>query len=516
MHFRRFRSLIVAAAVLLGWPAHGSAQQIVELTLDRMVELTMENSFRIQRVNLDLQRTRFNLQAEQARLKSRVDLRMQVPTVNVQSENRFDASLGRNIIIRENSQRWQADLSISQPVILFGYPTGGELSINSRLYQYKQVDNDGDIFNQYYNRYFLAYEHGLFQPNELKNDLEQAQLEVEESELEYQGDLIDVVNGVSYTYLGIFSSAYEIKIEEEYIARLESALELAEDLAAADPERESDVEQITIELANAQQDLQQTRANFRRQAVDIKQDLRLNPNDSIVIPEPRIEITPVEFDTEMAIERARTLTPRLRNIDIGYRRSEIRLEETEGRSGFRMDLEVTYGREMRDQIWNDLFGEPEDSYSVSVNANLPIWDWGERKARIQAQRIGLEQNRLRFEEEQLEIEADIANQITSLQENEERVFSMQNNFDLARTSTDRAIERYGEGVIGVLELLQALDREQETHRNMLSAYGAWERGLVFLRGNTWWDWELNMPALEGFGIRMAEDLDWDTDFQDTP
>jgi len=116
-----------------------------------------------------------------------------------------------------------------------------------------------------------------------------------------------------------------------------------------------------------------------------------------------------------------------------------------------------------------------------------------------------------MEEEQLEIDADIANQITSLEENEERVFSMSNNFELAQTSTDRVLDRYGSGSIGILELLQALDREQETHRNMLDAYNAWRRGLINLRGATWWDWERNMPALEGFGISVADDLDFDTD-----
>lgn len=509
MMYRRFSAPLLAALAILAGGGPLAGQQVIDLTLDRMVELTMANSFRIQRVNLDLQRTRYNLQAEQARLKSRVDLRMQVPTVNVQSDNQFDAALGRNVIVRENSQRWQADLSISQPVVLFGYPTGGELSINSRLFQDKQVDGDGDVFNTYYNRYFIQYEHQLFQPNELKNDLEQAQLSVEENELEYKGDVISAINGVAYTYLGIFDQAYSIQIQEAYIGRLEAALGLAEDLAGAEPGRESDVEQLTIELANAEQDLLRTRGEFRRRAVEIKQDLRLSPEDSIIISNPEIRITPVDFDTELAIERARTLTPRLRNIAIQYRRSEIGLEELEGRNGFRLDLELTYGREVRDRVWDNLFGEPEDSYSVQVNANLPIWDWGEREAREQSRRIGLQQTRLRMEEEQFEINADIANQITVQQENEDRVMSMTNNADLASRSTDRALERYGAGESGILELLQVIIREQDTQENMLNAYLAWERGLINLRGATWWDWEANLPALEAFGVTMADDLDFD-------
>lgn len=512
MTHRRSIGALVALLFTLAtsWPAHAQEGQVLELTLERMVELTMANSFRIQRVNLDLQRTRFNLQAEQARLKSRVDLRVQAPSLRVQSENQFDPTLGRNVIFRENSQRWQADLSITQPVILFGYPTGGELSINSRLFQDKQVDSDGDAFNQYYNRYFVAYEHGLFQPNELKNDLEQAQLSVEESELEYQRDVIGVINGVSYTYLGIFEQAYEAEIRQAYIGRLSAALGIAERLAAADEQRESDVEQLTIELANAEQELERTRAGIRRRSLDIKQDLQLPQSDSLYIV-PEIEITPVEFDIDLAIERARNLTPRLRNIDIDYRQAEIRLEEFEGRNGFRMDLEVTYGREMRDALWNDLFAEPEDSYSLSVGASVPIWDWGEREARAASQRIGLEQTRLRLQEEQLEIEADIVNEITNLQEFETRLMNMNNNYELAQRSTERTLERYAEGGVGVLEMLQALDRERETHENKLDAYLGWERGLISLRGATWWDWERDTGALEGFGIAFEDDLDFDFD-----
>ncbi len=491
-------------------PAGLQAQEreVVELTLDRMVELTMANSFRIQQVNLGLQRTRFNLKAQQARLKSQVDLRLQAPSLQLQSDNQFDASLGRNIIVRENSQRWQADLSISQPVILFGYPTGGELSINSRVYQYKQVDGDGDVFNQYYNRYFMKYEHGLFQPNSLRNDLEQAQLSVESSELDFQGDVVGLINGVSYSYLGIFEDAYEGEITQLYITRLEDALTRAQALSNGEPDRASDVDQITIELANAREDLQSNRASFRRKALEIKQDLRMNPNDSLYL-NPVIEVAPIDFDDDLAVQRARELTPRLRDLDINYRRDEIRLEEREGRGGFSMDLEFTYGREMRDAVWGDLFAEPEDSYSVSVGAYVPIWDWGARNAELESQKIGLMQTRLRIEEAEIEQASDVTNQITSLREYESRLTNMTNNLALAEASATQALERYSAGTIGALELVQSLDRERETRNNQLDAYLGWERGLINLRRSTYWDWEEDMHILDSFGIGMTDDFDVD-------
>jgi hypothetical protein len=137
---------------------------VLDLTLERMVDLAMSSSFQIRNVNLSIQRTRLNLQAERAGLKSRVDLNLQAPEYSAVSEARWNPSLGRNEIIRDNSNRWQADLSVSQPVILFGYPTNGELSFNSRVYRYRQIDSDGDIDTRYYNRYFVEYEQRLFQP----------------------------------------------------------------------------------------------------------------------------------------------------------------------------------------------------------------------------------------------------------------------------------------------------------------------------------------------------------------
>ena len=51
----------------------------INLTLDRMVDLALNSSFRVRQLNLSIDRTRYRLQAEQARLKSRVDLEVDHP-----------------------------------------------------------------------------------------------------------------------------------------------------------------------------------------------------------------------------------------------------------------------------------------------------------------------------------------------------------------------------------------------------------------------------------------------------
>ncbi|MCR4374564.1 MAG: hypothetical protein NUW22_06920, partial [Acidobacteria bacterium] len=194
--FRRFRSATgvcgLLAAVLL-WSGVGiaGAQAVapVELTLEKMVELGLRDSFRVRQLQLEVERTRSLLQAEQASLKSRVSLNISAPQFQAISDNKWNSTLQRNELVREDTRRYQLDLSIRQPVIVFGYPTNGVLSLNNRVYRYTQVD--GDLRDtQFYNRYFLAYDQPLFQPNRMKNDLEEARLNLEKSELKYQSDVV--------------------------------------------------------------------------------------------------------------------------------------------------------------------------------------------------------------------------------------------------------------------------------------------------------------------------------------
>ncbi|MFH1765878.1 MAG: hypothetical protein ABIF09_16950, partial [Gemmatimonadota bacterium] len=60
--------------------------QVIDLTLERMVDLTLSASYQIRRLNLGIQRDQYNLHAEQARLKSSVDMDLTIPAFRLTSE----------------------------------------------------------------------------------------------------------------------------------------------------------------------------------------------------------------------------------------------------------------------------------------------------------------------------------------------------------------------------------------------------------------------------------------------
>jgi outer membrane protein TolC len=208
----------------------------------------------------------------------------------------------------------------------------------------------------------------------------------------------------------------------------------------------------------------------------------------------------VSVDIDRATQFALGLTPRLRQIDITYRESQIRLEETKARNAFRVDLAFTYGREMREEVFDQLWADPRNTYTVDVRAFIPIWDWGQRDARIQSSQITLDRNRLQREQAEIQIVSNVRNEVLNVQELQARALTMQNNLTLASEISEESLELYAQGNIAVVELLQSLRREQDTHENLLDAYLGWRRSLQRLQQQTYYDFEFDMPVLSRYGV----------------
>jgi outer membrane protein len=498
----RASGLVIAAALLVvpvGAHAQTSAPQPqapIELTLDRMVEFGLRDSYRVKHLQLEVERTRSLLSAERAGLKSRVSLNIAAPQFQAISDNKWNSTLQRNELIREDTRRFQMDLSVRQPVILFGYPTNGVLSLNNRMYRYTQVNDDGRD-TTFYNRYFIAYDQPLFQPNRMKNDLEEAELNLEKAELRFQSDVIGAIDDLATDYFDLVSDAFRRDRAIEFARDLTRAMEAVREVVAATPSKAGDLDLLQVELANAHEAESQAASNLRNREQTIKQRLQL-PATAPIVVQSDLSFTPVKVEVTEAIRLASTLTPRMRQLRIGTRENEIRLSETKGNDAFRMNLGLTYGREVQDQRFQNLWQDPTNSYTVSVNAVVPIWDWGERKHRVQAQQFSLDRAHLSEEQTLSEIDTEVRNLVTSLDDFSRRTKTMVDTLSLAHDLTETTVARYRQGGVGLSDLMQALSRESQTANNLLNAYRGYQNTLRRLKEVTFFDFEAGQPLVDRF------------------
>lgn len=499
------RAVFAACMALIAALPHTTQAQTgrpVELTLESAVQMTIDDSYRVRRLLLEVERTRSLLSAERAGLKSRVYMNFATPEFERISETKWNSALQRNEIVREHSQRWQMDFSIEQPVILLGYPTNGYLSLNNRVYRYTQFAEEGadqsdDI--RYYNRYFVRYRQPFFQPNYLKINLEEAELDLESSELAFQNNAVQIIDDVADDYYRLFEVGYERVIYNELVENLDRAAAIARERVAADSSLTIDANQVQVALANARAQLQQARSDFRLAASQMKQRLRLPEEDSLIVA-PDLTVTALDVNVDEAVGYGTSLRPQLRTLDIQERRNEINVEQARGNNAFRLNLELTYGREMQDPILRELMNDPSNSYTVGVSGYVPIWDWGARRARVQAQRLNLERTRLSIEETRENIRREIGNVVRNLDEYQQRALNMQDNLELARQVSAMSLSQYADGRGSMLELVQAFERQADTAENFLQAYLGYRNAILDLQQITYYDFENRQPLLERFQL----------------
>ena len=471
------------------------AREIYHFSLDESVGIVMRKSYRIKQLQMGIERSRYWVKARQASLKSRVYMNLKAPEYKVVSDYKWNSDLKKDEIVQENSRLWQMDLAVRQPVLLFGYPTNGYLSLNNKTYKYIQQDGYKDI--NYYNRYYVKFEQPFFLPNELKNDIEEAELDLEENELEYIEDKVWLIDRVADDYFDFFEYTYFNTIFENQSENLKKIAGIAADLALQDTTRAMDKIQVQVEQANVHEAHLRNQSMLRRQEAESKQRLRLSVEDSVYV-NPVFDFKPITIDVEQAIDHAFSLRPTLRMLNIEKRNDEIDLNNTKGDGAFHVNLEMTYGLEKQHERHQSLWEEYDNSYSASLNAYVPIWDWGRRKARIEAEKIGLEQTKLRIEENRDEIRSEIVIAVENLMEFQTRTINMMENKKMVQEITEVSIEQYKSGAVSLQDLLQIVGRQKETEVNFLDAYIGYRRSLHDLLLKTYYDYRHDISLIDKY------------------
>ena len=496
-HWKKYSALwgLIAMGLCAGANQPLHARQDIVLNLDSAVEIAMASSYRIKQLELGIERTRNFLKSRQASLKSKVSMTLKAPEIKAVSETKWNSTLQKDEIIHENTSRWQMDLSVSQPVILFGYPTNGYLSLNNKLYRYLQKDSYEEI--DYYNRYYVKLVQPFFRPNNLKNNIEDAKLDLERNELAYIQDRVRLIDNVADDYHDLYGVIYKDRIYRQQIENLEKVAEIASEVAEQDTTRAIESVQVRVELANAREMLLRNQSEIRREKNRLKQRLQLSIEDSVSI-EPTVRISPITVDVDQAIEFGYSLQPRLRMLSIDRRKNEIDLNNSKGWDSFHINLEMTYGLERQKDRLREIWEDYDESHSVSVNAYVPIWDWGRRKSRIEAYEITLKKTELYIEESRRNIRSNIINAVANLEDYQQRALNMQLNLDMVQEISDVGLKQYADHTISLQDLLQMLTRQTETELNFLDAYLGYRRSLLSLMMQTYYDYENDISLIDKY------------------
>ena len=226
----------------------------------------------------------------------------------------------------------------------------------------------------------------------------------------------------------------------------------------------------------------------------LKQTLGMRLDEDILVF-AEVDIKPIQVDLEQAITHGLGSRLELRQREIERKELEFEMIKTKALNEFKGDISLSFGLMGDNRHLNKMFNNPTQNPRVSISFTVPIFDWGEKRARIKAQKVAQQINELEFHEEKVDIELNIRQVWRSLENLRTQIKIAEQNVQNAQLTYDLNQTRYREGDITGMEMSQfqtQLSNKKITYTQALINYRI---ELLNLKILSLYDFDKNIPLV---------------------
>lgn len=418
------------------------AQQI--LTLDQALDIARKNSPDIRRSLFSLERSQESLNAQKAALKSQFSLSLNpLEYSQTRSFNDLYSTWYTN-----KSIGYSGAFNVSQPILL----TDGTISLNDRFgWQKSLSDFNNQEDRSFTNDLTLSLNQPLFTYNKLKLQLKRLELDVENSNLSYAMQKLNLEKLVTQYFYNVYSAQMSLNISKDELTNTEKSYEITKNKVDAGLAAKEELYQAELNYATAKSSVQNQRVNLDNAKDQFKQYIGMDINEEITVMGD-VEATPVDVDLQKAIDYGLKSRMEIRQREINVENSEFDMIQTKALNEFKGDMNISYGIIGDNKNLGNIYQTPTNNPRVSVSFNVPLFDWGEKKARIKAQEATIKTQKLNLDQEKIQIVMDIRQVYRSLLNQKTQIEIAKQNEKNAQLTYEINLERYANGDLTSMDL----------------------------------------------------------------
>lgn len=478
--------LIIEMFLISGFLASSYTQEV--FTLKRALDVALEKSPEMQRVAFNLERNRQLLKAQEASLKSNFALSF---TPYSYSKNRTFNNLF-SIWNTEETKRSNAQLIVSQPIQW----TDGTLQlINNFSWQeafseFRSTERNRSFNNNLY----LRFEQPIFTYNRTQLAMKGVRLDLENAALNYAIQKLQIEKMVTQNFYNLFYQKRLLEIEIEGAKNNEESYEVIKKKVEAGIAAREELLQAEINLANSRSQVENARVELANAEDDFKDLLGISLFETIQV-DADIAHKEVPVDLQKATDNGMKYRMELRQREIGLQESMDALIETSAINEFKGSVSLTYGIIGTNEDFNLLYDDPTQNQQYSISFQIPLFDWGEKRARIKAQETAIKQQKLEKSQTGNDIIIGIRQAYRQLLNQKSQIEIAKVNEANAQLTYEINLERYKNGDLSSKDLgdyQNQLSRQKLSYLNALIQY---QLGLLDMKIQSLWDFENNLSVI---------------------
>ena len=469
------------------WLYASDAEAQRTLTLEESILIAQTSSPNIKKSRLNLYSNQRSLDAQRAALKSRFALDI----------TPFDYN--RTRVFNDLFSQWNtnedlnsfANFSVSQPIVA----TDGTVSLINRLGYRDNYSEFQDVRTQTYsNNLYLNIDQPIFTYNRTKLQLKELELNLENAQISYNLQLLTIEQNVTRSFYTFYQSQNNLEIsQDEYENQLVS-YEITKNKVDADLLAQEELYQAELNLATSKSTLENNQVTLDNAADDFKLLLGLDLVEDVEV-EVDINFITSEVNLNQAIQYGLDHRMEVRQRSIAIERSQFELIRTKSLNEFKGAVSLTLGVFGDNEEAPMIYESPTVNPRVAVSFSIPIWDWGENKARMEATNADMEINQVDLDVERNNIIIDIRKVYRNLQNLENQIEIAEQNVTNAELTYEINLERYRNGDLTSIDLNRFQSQLSEKKSSLADALINYKIELLNLKILSLYDFENNEPVI---------------------
>lgn len=420
----------------------GNAQSV--LTIEQAMSIAEKNSPSLQSTLFNLERTRESLNAQRAALKS--NFSFSVNPVEYSNSRKFfepDASWYTN-----NSFSTGGTFSVNQPVLA----TDGILSLTNN-FRWDSNTSNGKEDQSFRNNLNLSLTQPLFTYNRTKTNIKGLELDQENAMLNYAIQRLGLERSVSQYFFNVYMAQMSLTIKQEELTNTQKSYDIIKNKADAGLSALGELYQAEVSLASAKSGVESARVSLENAKDILKQYIGMDIFDEIAVMAD-VVVTPIPIDGKKAIEHGLASRMELRQRQISIENAQLDMLAVKSQNEFKGDMRLSIGLTGINPNVADIYdkGSTTKSPVVSLGFNIPVFDWGEKKARIRAQEAIINTQKLSFSNQETQIKVDIRQIVRNLDNLKNQISIALQNQKNSQLTYDINLERYKNGDLTSMDL----------------------------------------------------------------
>ena len=450
----------------------------MKMTLEDALEYSIDHSPELQEVLINLERYKLSLEAQRASLKSKFAL-----TLNRFSEWYTNESFSSN-----------GTFSITQPIIW----TDATVSLNNKFgWQNNTSTGMGGANNTnkaFSNDLYLSINQPLFTYNRTKTDLRSIELDYENALINYALRRLSLESTITASFYNVYTAKNNLEISEAELKDAQQNFDIIKNKVDADLSARDELYQAELNLSTAASAVDNRRVSLENAKDDLKQLLGITIDEDIDIT-AEISAQPVKIDMLTAIHSALGSRLELRQREISRTELDIQMKQIKEMNSLDGNISLSLGIMGDHERLQNIYEHPTNNPRVAVTLSVPIFDWGERRARIKAQELATKIFDLQTEEERKSIEIAVRKSCRSLRNLEAQIAIAEQSVKNAQLTYDLNAERYRNGELTGMEMNQFQTQLSNQKMSYMSTLINYKLELLNLKIISLYDFEADKPII---------------------